>query len=393
MEHTMSTAGIWTKRACILAVLFAAATSGAHAAGDPIKIGASISLTTDFALGGVQQKGGIEMAVEEANAAGGVPGKGEGRKVEVVFGDNAMSPTTAINALNRVLSDSPVAVLLSIRGTHVLPQLPLLQKAKVPGLTLTGVMKVTKQNNPYIFRFFPHDGMNKPPLIKYIVEKAGKKRVGVFFSAEDYGTSGRDETIATLKSLGLEPVAVESHQPTDKDFSAQLDKFKDAKADIIFLQTFQAPSALILKQARQLGLNIPFALSSQSVAGSALKLVEAADIEGSYAETPVLDPIFSKSPEVQKWAQKFEKRFGFVPDYQALLDYDATGMLLKTIATYGAEPDAITAGLRKVKYDGLSAPYQSDGEGNMMHTVSIVQIRDLKQIELERAESAVKARD
>ncbi len=154
-------------------------------------------------------------------------------------------------------------------------------------------------------------------------------------------------------------MAVESHQPTDKDFSAQLDKFKDAKADIIFLQTFQAPSALILKQARQLGLNIPFALSSQSVAGSALKLVEAADIEGDYAETPVLDPIFSKSPEVQQWAQKFEQRFGFVPDYQALLDYDATNMLLKTIATYGTKPEAITAGLHKIKFNGLGATYQS----------------------------------
>jgi branched-chain amino acid transport system substrate-binding protein len=389
----MSIARNWQNWSCALAAVLFGVTSAAHAAGDPIKIGASISLTTDFALGGVQQKGGIELAVEEVNAAGGVPGKGDNRKVDVVFGDNAMSPTTAINALNRVLSDDPVAVLLSIRGTHVLPQLPLLQKAKVPGLTLTGVMKVTKQNNPYIFRFFPHDGMNKPPLIKYIVEKAEKKRVGIFFSAEDYGTSGRDETIAALKSLGLEPVAVESHQPTDKDFSAQLDKFKDAKADIIFLQTFQAPSALILKQARQLGLNIPFALSSQSVAGSALKLVDAADIEGDYGETPVLDPVFSKSADVLKWEQKFEKRYGFIPDYQALLDYDATGMLLKTIATYGPAPEAIVGGLGKIKYEGLGGTYQADGEGNMLHAVSIVQIHDLKQIELERAEVAFKPRD
>lgn len=389
----MPTAKNWTVRSSVLIAAFVAATSCVQAAGDPIKLGASISLTTDFALGGVQQKGGIELAVEDANSAGGVPEKGENRKVEVVYGDNAMSPTTAINALNRVLSDNPVAVLLSIRGTHVLPQLPLLLKAKIPGLTLTGVMKVTKQNNPYIFRFFPHDGMNKPPLIRYVVEKAGKKRVGVFFSAEDYGASGRDEAIATLKSLGLEPVAVESHQPTDKDFAGQLDKFKEAKADVIFLQTFQAPSALILKQARQLGLNIPFALSSQSVAGSALKLVEAADIEGAYAETPVLDPIFNHSADVQKWAQRFEKRFGFVPDYQALLDYDATGMLLKTIATYGADPQAITVGLGKVKYEGLSGTYQSDAEGNMLHSVSIIQIRDLKQVELEHPETPYKARD
>ena len=380
----------------VIAIVFALAVSlymTPVQADAPIKIGASISLTTDFALGGLQQKGGIELAVEEINASGGVPGKGGNRKVEIVFGDNAMSPTTAINALNRVLSDEPVAVFLSIRGTHVLPQLPLLQRAKVPGLTLTGVMKVTKQNNPYIFRFFPHDGFNKPPLIKYVVEKAGKKRVGIFYSAEDYGTSGRDETIATLKALGLEPVAVESHQPTDKDFSAQLDKFRDAKADIIFLQTFQAPSALILKQAQQLGLNIPFALSSQSVAGSALKLVEAPDIEGAYAETPVLDPVFSQDAAIQKWTQKFEKRFGFIPDYQALLDYDAAGMLLKVIEVYGAEPAAIVSGLQKLKYEGLSGAYQSDGEGNALHKVSIVQIRNLKQIELEKVDVPFTPRD
>jgi branched-chain amino acid transport system substrate-binding protein len=376
----------WSAIAGLIAAGILSSHVSVRADDSPIKIGASISLTTDFALGGLQQKGGIEMAVEEINAAGGVPGKGGNRKVEVTFGDNAMSPATAINALNRVLSDNPVAVLLSIRGTHILPQLPLLLRAKVPGLTLTGVMKVTKQNNPYIFRFFPHDGINKPPLIRYIVEKAGKKRVGIFFSAEDYGTSGRDETIATLKALGLEPVAVESHQPTDKDFAAQLEKFRDAKADIIFLQTFQAPSALILKQARQLGLNIPFALSSQSVAGSALKLVEAADIEGAYAETPVLDPIFSKNPVVQKWTQKFEKRFGFIPDYQAVQDYDATAMLLNVIEIYGPEPEAIVSGLQKLKYQGLSGSYQSDSEGNQMHKVSVIQIRDLKQVELESAE-------
>ncbi len=124
-----------------------------------------------------------------------------------------------------------------------------------------------------------------------------------------------------------------------------------------------------------------------------MKLVEAADIEGDYGETPVLDPIFSKSADVLKWEQKFEKRYGFIPDYQALLDYDATGMLLKTIATYGAAPEAIVDGLGKIKYEGLGGTYQADAEGNMLHAVSIVQIHDLKQIELDRAEVAFKPRN
>lgn len=367
-----------------LAAVLAAASPAARGAEGPIKIGASLSLTTDYALGGLQQKGGIDLAVEQINAAGGIPGKGGNRKVEVVYGDNAMSPAIAINALNRILSDKPVAVMMTVRGTHVLPQMPLLEKSKIPGLTLSGVKKITKMNDPYIFRFSPHDGMNKPVLIDYVVQKLGKKRVAIFYSAEDFGMSGRDEAIAALKKLGLGPVAVESHQPTDKDFSAQLEKFKDANADVIFLQTFQAPSALILKQARQLGLNIPFALGSQSVAISGLKLVDAADIEGAYAEAPMIDPSFATDPAIKKWAQDFEKRFGFAGDSQAIGDYDATNMLFKVIETYGTDPAEITAGLHKLKYQGLAGTYQSDAEGNQAHAVSIVQIHDLKQVEIER---------
>lgn len=357
--------------------------SGANAA-DPIKIGASLSLTTDFALAGIQQKRGVDLAIEEVNSAGGVPGKGEGRKVEVSYVDNAMSPAIAINAINRIISEKPSAIILSVRGTHVLPQMPLLERAKIPGLTLSGVKKITQLKNPYVFRFSPHDGMNKPVLINYVVTKLGKKRIAIFHSAEDFGMSGRDEAIAALKSAGLEPVAVESHQPTDKDFSAQLEKFRDAKPDMIFMQTFQAPSALVLKQARQLGLNIPFALGSQSVATSGLKLVEAADIEGFYAEAPMLDPIFSTDPAIQKWSEDFKKRYGFIGDSQALADYDATKMLLKVIEMYGPEPEAITSGLRKIKYKGLSGTLECEADGNCAHDVSIVQIRDLKQVELER---------
>jgi len=350
----------------------------------PIKVGASISLTSDFAISGLQQKTGIEMAVEEVNKAGGVPGKGGNRPIEVIYGDNAMSPTNAVNALNRILSDDPVAVLLSIRGTHVLPQLPLLQRAKVPGLTISGTKKITEQGNDYVFRFYPNDGVTKPILTRYVVEKLGKKKIGVFHSAEDYGSSGRDEIVKTLKDLNLEPVAVESHQPTDKDFTAQLQAFKAAGAEIIVLQTFEAPSALILKQARQLNLGIPFALGVTSVGASALKLVEPRDVEGYYAETGVVDPPFSTDPAVRSWAARVEKRFHIVPDYTAQIDYDAMKMLIKAIELYGPDQKAISEGLHTMKYRGLDTEYQSDAKGNMNHEAWIIQLRDKKQMPITR---------
>ena len=365
-----------------LAFTFAASASAADK--EPIKVGASISLTSDMAIAGLQQKAGIQMAVDQINEAGGVPGKGGNRPIEVIYGDNAMSPTTAVNALNRILSDRPVAVLQSIRGTHVLPQLPLLQRAKVAGLTISATKKLTEQGNDYIFRFYPNDSVTKPILTRFVVEKLDKKKVGVFYSAEDYGSSGRDEIIKTLDELGIEPVAVESHQPTDKDFTAQLQSLKSAGAEVIFLQTFEAPSALILKQARQLNLDIPFALGVTSIGASAQKLVEARDVEGFYAETAVIDPSFSTDPKVKTWAAEIEKRYGIVPDYTALIDYDATNMLIKAIELYGPDNVELAKGLRRMSYDGMVTTYQSDQTGNMNHAASVIQIHDKRHTEVLR---------
>lgn len=355
---------------------------------NPIKVGVSISLTTDYALAGLQQKAGIQMAADEINRAGGVPGKGGNRPIELVYGDNAMSPTTAVNALNRILNDDPVAVLLSIRGTQVLPQLPLLERAKIAGLTISGTKKITQQGNNFIYRFYPDDGVTKPILTRYVVQKLGKKKIGIFHSAEDYGASGRDEIIKTLKELGLEPVAVESHQPTDKDFTAQLQKFRSSGAELILLQTFEAPSALILKQARQLNLGIPFGLGVTSVGASALKLVEPRDVEGFYAETGVIDPPFSSDPKVQAWVAEIQKRYNIVPDYTALIDYDAMKMLAKVIELYGPSRAAVVDGLHTMKYRGLATEYQSDQVGNMNHEASIVRIIDKKQTDVERGKMA-----
>lgn len=369
---------------CALILISACAGDSYAANKKPIKVGVSISLTTDMAISGLQQKAGIEMAVHEINRAGGVPGKGGNRPIELIYGDNAMSPTTAVNALNRILSEDPVAVLLSIRGTHVLPQLPLLQRAKIAGLTISGTKKITEQGNPYIFRFYPDDEVTKRILTRFVVNKLGKKKIGIFHSAEDYGSSGRDEIIKTLKELKLGPVAVESHQPTDKDFTAQLRAFEAAGAEIILLQTFEAPSALILKQARQLDLKIPFGLGVTSVGASALKLVEPRDIEGFYAETGVVDPFSSDNANVRAWAAEVKKRFDIVPDYTAQINYDAMKMLAKVIELYGTDREAIVRGLHTIKYRGLDTEYQSDPKGNMNHEAFIVQIRDKKQIPIER---------
>ena len=372
------------RRACVTscAVLVVGVVSvlPVQAAEETIKIGLTVSLTTDFALAGIQEKAGVEKALEEINAAGGIPGKGGNRKIELVLADNAASPSTAVNAINRVLASEPVAVILNIRGTQVLPQMPLIARAGIPAVTITGTRKVTQQGNPWVFRFYPHDGYGKPAAVKFAVETLKKKQLAILHGAEEFGMSGRDNMLRAMREwYKMEPVAVESLQPFDKDFAAQLLNIKKKGADVILTQTFQAPSALIQKQARQLNIGLPFVLVSQAVVLSALNLMDPADIAGQYGETVLLDPAFNPDPKVQAWVKEMEGRFKFLPDYQAALDYDVMKTLAKVIELHGPTPQGIQKGLREIKYQGLFSTYQADREQNMNHQFVIVKIDDKKR--------------
>ena len=109
-------------RSLVAALVVAGAFAGPLPAGAAdIVLGAAFSLTTDYALSGAQQKNGVDLAVEEANAKGGV----NGSKLRVEYADNAASTTVGVNALNKVLSAEPVAVFLTVRGALFLQAVPL----------------------------------------------------------------------------------------------------------------------------------------------------------------------------------------------------------------------------------------------------------------------------
>lgn len=358
-------------------VLFPLFAVQAYAA--DIVLGAAVSLTTDFALTGIQQKNAIDMAVEEANAMGGI----NGAKIRVEYADNALSPTVAVNALNRLLSSNPAAVFLTVRGAQVLPQIPLLDKAKVPGLTIAGARNLTKQGSQYLFRFFPHDGMAKRAVALFAVEKLNRRKVAIIHVADEYGTTGRDTLIATLKEKGLAPVAVESNQATDKDMSAQLLKVKSAGADVLVIQNHQVPCAILLRQARQLGLNIPVIGSSSCTVPQTIDLAAKEDVEGMYGESLSFVK-GNPDPRIQAWAQKMQARFNVEPDVFALLQYDAANTLFAAMRRAGTTPEAIRRGMNEVAHEGLLATYSADSQGNMTRQILILQVKDKRIHPVER---------
>ncbi len=362
------------------AAAVAAALAGPVAAADPITVGLAVSLTTDFALVGLSQQNGATLAVEEVNRAGGI----KGRPIRLVSEDTANSNTVAVNALHRVLREKPVAVLGPVWGTQNLAMEPVIREAHVPLISPTGTRKVTQLGNKYVFRFFTHDGIAKWGQARFAVEKLGARKPAILTVNDEYGLSGRDIMVKALESWGIKPVAVEAMASGDKDVTAQLRTIQRSGADVLLTQIHPAPIAIVVKQARQLGLTIPHVASNALILPSTLALVDGPDVDGVYVET-VIVPSVDPSPRIQDWLKRYQARFGKPGDHFALLEYDITYMLARALEATGPEPtpDAVQQQLRTLKHEGLVTLYESDEEGNLNHLVSIYRLDAGKKPELK----------
>jgi branched-chain amino acid transport system substrate-binding protein len=349
----------------VLLAVAVAASPGSAGAADPVKIGLLASLTTDLALiGGLQRNAGV-MAVEEFNAASGGP------KIELVIEDGAASPTVALAGFRKILAEKPVAFLAPLWSTQLLAMFPEIKKEGVPTFSTSGTRNLTQQGNQRYFRFFPHDGMTKTAYTEFAINELQRRKIGIIHVSNEYGMSGRDVILATLTKSGLTPVAVESFNPGDKDVSAPLLNIRKAGADVLISQALIPETALIIKQRRQLGIDIPHVSSSAASAPTMAKLVSEADMDGTYAETaavPGIDP----RPEVQRWVKAYAEKFKATPDVFAHLYYDMTRMLLQAIKDVGPDREKIRQRLEQQPYQGLAMTYRCDEEHNCNHRVIII---------------------
>ena len=169
----------------------------------------------------------------------------------------------AVNALQRALRGTPpVAIGASIFGTQMLAMLPVAAPASVPLLTISGTAKLTEIGNPYIFRF-PGDRVVERQA-RYAVEVLGAKRPALLYQTTAYGQSGQAELEKRLAGLGAPLVFEEALSPKVKDMAPALARVAAAAPDVILLHLHSGPSALVVRQAKALGL------SQKIIGGSAL---------------------------------------------------------------------------------------------------------------------------
>jgi branched-chain amino acid transport system substrate-binding protein len=356
-------------RLAIAAAALAAAASAVPAAADTV-IGVSAPLTGPRANLGRHFKNGVEMAVAEINKAGGVLGQ----PLKVMYEDDqADNPNAAINAVNRLMKVDKVPLMI---GPHFSVAQLATQKAYCNGsiVSITGAsgIPVTANGCKYVLRSRANDNVQSKALVAYAMNSLKLNKIGVIFVNDDFGKAGADRVVANIKELGLTPVGVESHNAEDKDFSAQLGSLQRAGAQMVILWTHDNEAALIVRQAKQLGLPIKFSGSTSLSQPVFVKLA------GDAAEGAISSSDFVPSnpePKTAAFVKKYAQEYKVEAELYAATYYDATYLAARAIQMAGStDPVKVRDAFAKLRYSGILGDYSCEANGDCNHQIHIVEV-------------------
>ena len=334
----------------LFAVLFTLCTAGAALAAEPIKVGYLAALTGDYAAYGQTEVNMAKMVVGDVNAKGGVLG----RPIELVIYDTKTRPEDAVNAVRRMVESDKVVAIIGANSSGInIATAPIVNKGKVPQISTVGTNPLVTVDNkgkvrPYSFRICftdPYQGALGAELAMTTLKK--DKAAILYNVGSDYAQGLREFFTKSYKALGGKIVVDEGYRETDVDFRAQLTKLKDSGANVLFLPGMGKDMALIIKQARELGLKDLTIIGGDGygefmneIAGDSMK--DTYWINHTYLEDPVMAPIFKRYKDVYKDDCK-----EFVNGTMA---YDATYWLIDAIKRAGkADGPAIAKALAGTK--------------------------------------------
>jgi branched-chain amino acid transport system substrate-binding protein len=338
-------------------------------AGEPIIIGAAAPLTGARALLGRNFRQGVNLALEEINGAGGVLG----RPLQVVFEDDqGDNPNAAINAVNRLISVDKVPLML---GPHYAVAQMASQKiyweAKIISITGASGVPVTAQGCPYVFRVRMNDVLVGKALVAYAKDQLKTTKMAIHYINDDFGKGGMERVVKALEEFQMKPVAVESHNAGDKDYTAQLSKIGQAGAQVMIMWSHDTESALVIRQARQLNPGLKILGTTSLSEPSFLKLAgEASDGVISANDFVPTNP----DPKVKAFVAKYEAKYNMLPEVWAAAYYDATHIAAKVIAAAGGtDTEKLRQAFFALSYTGLLADFRFDPNGDGNHQIHMVE--------------------
>lgn len=308
--------------------------------GSDIHIGVYGSKTGATATFGKSTENGAMMAIEEANAAGGIGG----RVIKVTSEDDQGKPEEAATAVNKLVSqDRVVAVIGEVASSNSLAGAPICQKAAVPMISPSSTNEKVTEIGDYIFRVCFIDPFQGAVMAKFASASLHLKKVAILSDVRsDYSMGLSDVFKATFESLGGTISAKESYQAGDQDFRAPLTAIKATEPEAVYVPGYYTDVGLIARQARELGITVPLlggdGWDSPKLTEIGGKALEGCFISNHYAAD-------DQNPVVQGFIATYKAKYGEIPDALAALGYDAARLLFHAMRELQSTSPEAFAGL------------------------------------------------
>jgi branched-chain amino acid transport system substrate-binding protein len=336
-----------------------------------IKIGAVSCLTGALSTFGVSSIQGAKMAVEEINAAGGTLGQ----PIQLIVEDNGSKAGETATILRKFISqDKVVAVLGGLTSSSTMEGAPLAQAAKIPLLTPSATnIAVTKIGN-YIFRSCFIDPFTGQMMARFALDRLQAKQAILMTDVkQDYSVGLTDAIRLYFSQSGAKILSALSYSSGDTDFRTQLTAVRMAHPEVVFLPGYYTEAALILLQARQLGIRCPF------VGGEGWDSPTLVQVAGKAADGNYYTDHFSAAdpnPKVQKFVQTYRAKYATLPDALAALWYDGARLLTQAVQRAGStDPEKVREALAATRdFDGVTGRISIDDNRNASKPGVILEI-------------------
>ncbi|MBQ8013356.1 MAG: ABC transporter substrate-binding protein [Treponema sp.] len=354
----------------VMAAISAAALAlvGCNSKSSTIKIGSIGPLTGNYAVYGGDCKNGIELAVNEINAAGGI----NGQQIELIAEDDEGAAEKSVSAYKKLVTKDGVKFIIgSLTSGCAIAITPLAQAQKIVQIAPAATAPTLTDAGNYIFRTCYDDPFQGTVGGKFAAETLGAKKAAILYDiSNDYSVGLTDNFKASFEANGGSIVSLETYSTGDKDFNAQLTKIKNANPDVVYLPDYYSTVALIVKQLRAQGIEAPI-VGADGWDG----LTENAGDEvlgGFYSNHYAAD---STEEKVQNFVKNYKEKYSLTPTAFAALGYDSVYMLKDAIVKSGnSDSEAVRSALEATDGDYVTGHLTFNEKHNPVKGAVIVEL-------------------
>jgi branched-chain amino acid transport system substrate-binding protein len=356
--------GLWLAAAALAALSVSANAADVRGVTDKeILIGTYTDLSGVTAMWGVNNSNSWRMALDEANAAGGI----NGRQIRYIVEDNQYQVPRSVQAMNKLINRDGIFIAVANGGTPMnnatMPDEIAKGVANVFPLTSARSMYEPLNHLKFGLAASYYDQIRAG--VKYFVQQRGKKSVCIMAQDTDFGRDVTDGVHDQLKAMNMKLVGETLHKPTDVDFTASVTKMRDANCDLVVFGTIVRDSIQIISAIRKVGWNVDM-LGQFASYDEAVAEMPGGASNGFYSMSAI---VFSTGadapPAAQAFAKKYKALYGKDPNMAAQLGYTGGWLVIQALKNAGRNLtiDSFVSGMESIKdyHDIFGSPPMTFG--------------------------------